>query len=95
MATTNKKRSRSKSSINTGQPRSYSNLYKNDNVAPQTQAGPVSTNKPTEARRYTATKSPEAIDWKSQYTYVMSDLRLLGIVSVSLIAIIIVAGFFI
>ncbi len=95
MATTNKKRVRNKSSVSAGRPRSYSDLYKNDNVAPAAQPGPVDPNKPTELRRYTAPKGPETIDWKREYAYVMSDLRLLGIVSASLIAVIIVAGFFI
>jgi len=40
-------------------------------------------------------RSSEAVDWKSEYAYVLSDLRLLGIVSASLLAIIVVAGFFI
>lgn len=78
-----------------GRPRSYSDLYKNDKVLPATQPGVLVVDKPTASRRYMAPKSPEVIDLKSEYLYVTKDLRLLGIVSVSLIAIIIVAGFFV
>ncbi|MCX6049921.1 MAG: hypothetical protein NT075_32895 [Chloroflexi bacterium] len=95
MATTNKKRVRTKSTMTAGRPRSYSDLYKNDNVVPATQPGVATPAKPATSRRYMAPKSPEVTDWKSEYLYVMKDLRLLGIVSVSLIAIIIVAGFFV
>jgi len=94
MATTNKKRTRTKSSMTAGRPRSYSDLYKNDKVVPATQPGVLVVDKPTTQRRYTAPKSPEVVDWKNEYFYVMKDLRLLGIVSLSLIAIIIIAGFF-
>ena len=95
MATTNKKRTRTKSSMTAGRPRSYSDLYKNDKIVPATQPGMAAVDKTAAPRRYMAPKSPEAIDLKSEYLYVMKDLRLLGIVSVSLIAIIIVAGFFV
>ncbi len=95
MATTNKKRVRAKSSASAGRPRSYSELYKNNNAAPAAQPGLVSTGKTAEPRRYSAPKSVEAVDWASEYKYVAKDLRLLGIVSVSLIAVIIVAAFFI
>ena len=95
MATTNKKRVRAKSSASAGRPRSYSELYKNDNTAPSAQPGVVSTGKTAESRRYSAPKSVEAVDWSSEYMYVMKDLRLLGIVSAGLIAVIIVAAFFI
>jgi len=94
MATNNKKRTRGKVGISSASPRSYSDLYKNDNTvsAPATQT--ASAAKATESR-YAPAKSTEPVDWKGQYTYVMSDLRLLLLVSVVLVAIIVVAGFFI
>ncbi|MFN8486979.1 MAG: hypothetical protein U0350_05250 [Caldilineaceae bacterium] len=94
MATPNKKRTRSKSSISTARPRSYSEMYKNDTTVPA-QAVTVSTVAKASEVRYTPAKSAADIDWKEEYKYVMSDLRLLLIVSVVLIAIIILAGFFI
>jgi len=41
-----------------------------------------------------ALSGPDAAAWESGYDYVFSDLRKLAIVSLSLFAIIIVAGFF-
>lgn len=94
MATPNKKRTRSKSSISTARPRSYSEMYKNDTTVPA-QAVTTSTVAKTSEARYTPTKSAADIDWNEEYKYVFSDLRMLLIVSVILIAIIILAGFFI
>ena len=94
MATNNKKRTRGKSSISTARPRSYSELYKNDNTvsAPTTSTASVAQ---TTEPRYTSVKSAEAFDWKGHYAYVMSDLRLLLIVSVALVAIIFAAKLFV
>ena len=94
MATNTKRRTRGKPSVSSASPRNYSHLYKNDNTvsAPATQA--ASAVKASESR-YASVKSAEVVDWKKQYSYVMSDLRLLLIVSIALIAIIVVAGFFI
>ncbi len=94
MATNNKKRTRSKSSISTARPRSYSELYQNDNTV-SAPATPTASATQTTESRYTSVKSAEAVDWKGQYAYVMSDLRLLLIVSVALVAIIFIARLFI
>ncbi len=94
MATPNKKRTRSKSSISTARPRSYSEMYKNDTTVPAQAATTAAVAKTSEAR-YAPAKSASEVDWKEEYRYVMSDLRMLLIVSVILIAIIILAGFFI
>ena len=94
MATNNKKRTRSKSSLSSARPRSYSDLYKHDNTvpAPTTTTAAVSR---TAEPRYAAVKSAETVDVKSQYAYVISDLRLLLIVSAVLVGVIFVAKLFI
>ena len=93
MATNNKKRTRSKSSLSSARPRSYSDLYKNDNTVsvPTTATAAVSR---TPEPRYAAAKSTETVDLKSQYAYVINDLRLLLIVSAVLVGIIFVAKLF-
>ena len=92
MTINNRKRS-SKSNISAGRPRSYSELYKNDKTAPSTV--PAVTGAKAQEPRTLVSRSSEVVDWKSEYAYVLSDLRLLGIVSASLLAIIVVVGFFI
>ncbi len=91
--TINNRKRNTKSNVSAGRPRSYSELYKNDKTPPP----PVVTTTGVNAQepRNPVSRSAEVVDWKGEYAYVLSDLRLLGLVSVSLLAIIVVAGFFI
>lgn len=90
-----KNRSRSKKSVSSAKPRSYSQMYKNDKTVPS----PVESKSTTTAKK-AATPAPEAptddrSNWRNEYAYVIKDMRMLTIVSVVLFALIIVAGFFI
>lgn len=75
-------------------PRSYSELYRNSREG-------VATPQPTNEKQTTASVSStpiirnEAPDLKHEYAYVMDDLRRLGIITGVLIAIMVVASFFI
>ncbi len=94
MTTSNKKGTRSQRSISTGRPRSYSELYKNEPTATVSPTG-LTTGKRSNDSHVLVVKTPEVVDWKHQYGYVLSDLRRLLIVAVALIAIIVVVGFII
>ena len=89
---TEKKSSRSKNKRSRSNPRSYSSLYKDDRAAvPQENA---------DAEQAAATdpvgpKDSDTVDWKTEYAYVVKDLRQLAIVSAVLFAVIIGIGFFI
>ena len=91
MATKKKTNISKKPNASAGQPRSYSELYKSDNVRPvSTVATPV--------RRVVVAKTPasatSALSWEQEYTYVARDLRMLGIVSAILFGSIMISGFF-
>lgn len=78
-------------SINSGNPRSYGEMYKDDKTRSTT---------PTTAtpRRTVVVEMPRQTDnvnWREEYDYVIRDLRSLGIVTTALFAVIIVAGFFV
>jgi len=91
--TINNRKRNSKPNISAGRPRSYSELYKNDTTAPSSIA--LATGAKVQEPRTTVSRSAETVDWKSEYAYVLNDLRMLGLVSISLLAIIVVVGFFI
>ncbi len=76
--------------ISSGRPRSYGEMYKNDTTRQQPAPVPTST-------RATApvAATAEPVNWRSEYDYVLRDLRMLIIVSIILFAVIIIAGFFI
>lgn len=89
----NRKTSKGASS---GRPRSYSELYRNSREgAPK----PPSVNNGQPAASATPVNrteiGPDASDWRADYGYVMDDLRRLSIISGVLIAVMIVASFFI
>ncbi len=77
--------------ISSGRPRSYGEMYKNDTT--RQQVAPVSTTNARAAAPVAATA--ETANWRSEYDYVLRDLRTLIIVSVILFAVIIIASFFI
>jgi hypothetical protein len=81
---TERKRSRTRRSVSTGQPRSYSELYRSQ------PSGQPATGQPANA---VAVKTTETVDWASEYGYVITDLRRLLIVSAVLFGLIILAGF--
>ena len=83
-----KKNSR-KGSASGGTPRSYSHLYKDD------RSGIPST--PATAKKATTAAAPvqrESVNWQDEYSYVVRDLRQLGVVSVVILALIISIGLF-
>jgi hypothetical protein len=85
---TERKRSRSRRSTSTARPRSYSELYKREqatsNVTPAPAEGVV-----------VAPRVTHTIDWQREYADVGRDLRKLLIVSATLFALIVIAGFFV
>ncbi len=89
-----KNRSRSKKSISSTKPRSYSQLYKNDNTIPAVSSVATTTEKKVDTPT-PEVQSDDRSNWKSEYAYVVRDMRMLTIVSVALFVLIIVAGFFI
>ena len=89
MATRKKRTEPKRQSISSGRPRSYGEMYKNDTT--RQQSTPVATSTRT-ATPVAATT--ETVNWRSEYDYVLRDLRTLIIVSVILFAAIIVASFF-
>lgn len=86
-----KKKRSSKQSVSSAKPRNYSAMYKDDNTVPQTKrADDAQTDAPV-----TEKKGRDQVDWKNEYAYVFSDLRVLSVVSVVLFAVIIGIGFII
>jgi hypothetical protein len=86
--TTERKRGRSRRSTITARPRSYSELYKHEQAMP-----PVTTAPSDEA--VVAPRATHTIDWQTEYAHVGRDLRKLFIVSATLLALIVIAGFFV
>ncbi|MCB0084916.1 MAG: hypothetical protein KDE47_28445 [Caldilineaceae bacterium] len=86
---TKKKRTTKRQSISSGNPRSYGDMYKGDTTRQQ----PAAT--PTKATTPTVTAAAQSVDWRTEYSYVLRDLRTLLLVSAVLFAVIIIAGFFI
>jgi hypothetical protein len=95
-----KNRSRSKKSVSSAKPRSYSQLYKGDNTVPTTarDAAPsvaaTAATKSASSDAVSVEQSDDRSNWRSEYAYVVKDMRMLTIVSAVLFALIIVAGFF-
>jgi hypothetical protein len=83
--TTERKRTRDRRKLSTGRPRNYRDLYKAD-----PSATPAQPSAPTTI----SASSVEKVDWAREYAYVGHDLRRLGLVSMVLLALIVVAGFF-
>ena len=84
-----KKRSSSKQSVSSAKPRNYSDMYKGDTTVPQ----PKDTGSARSQTQTVEKKGSDQVDWKNEYAYVFSDLRVLSIVSVVLFALIIGLGF--
>lgn len=76
-------------SISSGNPRSYGEMYKGDRAVPPT------VNTPRSAPVQTISAPEASVNWRQEYDYVIRDLRTLGIVTTTLFAVIIIAGFFI
>lgn len=85
MATKKKTTLTRKPGASAARPRSYSELYKGD----KTRTAQVVTTATS------ATASPEVMNWREEYAYVVRDLRTLGLVSAVLFGAIIIVGFFI
>lgn len=85
MADSKRKRKSGRSRRSRGNPRNYSQIYKDDNTIPQAA---------------TATPTPQAaapaadthVDWQDEYGYVLNDLRLLLIVSAIIFVLMLGAG---
>lgn len=92
MATKKKTGVSKKQRLSTAQPRSYSELYKDDKTRPtQVSAAPISKTLTPQ----TSPSSVQTLNWREEYAYVVHDLRTLLIVSAVLFAIIIITGFFV
>lgn len=97
MATASKRKS--KRSTSRARPRQYSQLYKSEqNKSRQTERVgnvTVASNEVVEERHASQyAKGSDTVDWKGEYGYVLRDLRILGVVSFILFAVIISAVFF-
>lgn len=85
MSTSSGKR-RSKSRASAGEPSNYSQLYKSSAagaavvVAPQVEEASI------------AVKGSESVDWRSEYSYVLADLRKLLLVTAALVIGILAVG---
>ena len=90
-----KNRSRSKKSVSSAKPRSYSQLYKNDHTIPAASSAATIAVEKKPATPVADVQTDDRSNWKNEYAYVVQDMRMLTIVSVVLFALIIVAGFFI
>jgi len=89
MAKTKSKSRRSKSRISKANPRSYSQMYSGDTQQPEQTA-------PTAAKTVAPEpREDDAVDWSSEYGYVLRDLRTLLVVSFVIFAVMIGAGLFI
>jgi len=76
-------------SISSGNPRSYGEMYKDDRTVTPT------ANTPRPAPVRPVATAAESVNWRQEYEYVIRDLRNLGIVTTTLFALILIAGFFI
>lgn len=81
---TERRRSRDRRSTSAGRPRSYSQLYKNDNTVPATDVAALTPAVAT---------TPNQVAWSDEYRYVAADLRRLLLVSGTLFAVILLLGF--
>ncbi len=79
---------RSSSRAGAGEPSNYSQLYKSSAAG----AAVISVAQVEETP--VAVRGSDTVDWKSEYSYVLADLRKLLIVTVALIIGILVIGFF-
>jgi hypothetical protein len=80
-----------------GSPRSYSEIYKSSAGAPVVQQSAPAQNAPAKSTAVKSAPVPatsDSVDWWSEYGYVLSDLRYLGLVTAGLLVAIIVVGFF-
>mgnify|MGYP000900729273 CR=1 FL=1 len=84
-----KKRRASRQGASTAAPRNYSEMYKGQSVLPE---GPVGTRVAAEVEPVASTG--KSLNWTAEYGYVFRDLRQLGIVSVALLVVMLVIGFF-
>lgn len=97
MATKKRNISAKKQGISSAQPRSYSDLYKDDKARTvQTYNAPA---KNASAKRAVAVQEAAApapvVNWRVEYAHVIRDVRTLLLVSGVLFAIIIIIGFFV
>ncbi len=90
MATKERKKKNRRTNRAGGQPRNYSQLYKDDNS--KLEVVPASASSLAEIGAGVK-KGSEAVDWTSEYAYVIGDLRVLLMVSAVLFVVMIGAGF--
>ena len=84
-----KKKRPVKQSVSSAAPRSYSELYKGQSSLAESR---VEARPATDAEPAAAVE--KKVNWAQEYGYVFRDLRHLGIVSVVLLAVMLVIGFF-
>lgn len=91
MATKKKKKTPKRQSISSGRPRSYGEMYKNETS--RQQSTPVAASTTTGVTNPTTTAT--TVEWRTEYSHVLRDLKTLLSVSAVLFIVIIIAGFFI
>ena len=81
-------------SVSRMQPRSYSEMYKDQKAESPTVAPRASTRRkaPVESQPV-APKGSESVNWQGEYGYVIKDLRWLIGISLVLFALLVVSGF--
>ena len=93
----NRTSGKKQSSVSSVRPRSYSDMFKDQADKNTLPAAEIkgSTSSRTSTRSNTAVlKGSESVAWESEYSYVLNDLRWLLILSVFLLSLIVIAGFF-
>ena len=92
---TQKKNKRGKKQRSSANPRNYSAIYKDDRSNVPTETAVSDEAAVAAVPKTNGSKGSDTVDWKSDYAYVVKDLRQLTIVSIVLFAVIIGIGFFI
>ncbi len=87
--TASKGKRRNSSKAGAGEPSNYSQLYKSSAAG-----APVVVSAGPAEETTIVLKDSNAIDWKGEYSYVLTDLRKLLIVTLALAVGILVLGFF-
>lgn len=84
-------KSRRRSGMSKAQPRSYSELYGNRET-PMSSAPAAPTPSRRKAEEVSLQRGSDTVNWSSEYSNVLGDVRQLLIISVALFALMIVLG---
>ncbi len=76
------------------QPRSYSELYGNRDTRIGTAATPATTTRrKAQVEEAAPKRSVDKVDWKTEYSQVLGDVRQLLLISAALFALMVILGF--